>query len=40
MYYFIIFGIIGIVVKRLLDDYFLEVLFGEILVCIFKKLII
>ena len=32
-------GIIGIVVKRLLDDYFLEISPGEILVCTFKKLI-
>ncbi|MGK7920777.1 MAG: tetratricopeptide repeat protein [Trichodesmium sp.] len=32
-------GIIGMVVKRLLDDYFLEVSSGEILVCTFKKLV-
>ncbi|NEQ76767.1 MAG: tetratricopeptide repeat protein, partial [Okeania sp. SIO2C9] len=32
-------GIIGIAVKRLLDDYFLEVSPGEILACTFKKLI-
>ena len=36
---FITLGIIGIAVKRLLDDYFLEVSPGEILACTFKKLI-
>ena len=39
MHHFITLGIIGIAVKRLLDDYFLEVSPGEILACTFKKLI-
>ncbi|MDE5070570.1 MAG: tetratricopeptide repeat protein, partial [Trichodesmium sp. St5_bin8] len=39
MHSFITLGIIGIAVKRLLDDYFLEVSPGEILACTFKKLI-